>query len=153
MHPPRLIFSFPYVTIKPHPKKTKTQNYRKRRRSLNLRQQKFGETEAGVRHVCVEDYMLTVEYQSSSSSSRRLSVFLEADCPRGSVSRQSRPIRIHYLWESQEESVHSPLLWSVVLPMCANVTVLSPSARKIPRGIKVRFISVILHHKQSDCLP
>lgn len=29
--------------------------------------------------------MLTVEYLSSS---RRVSVFLEADCPRGSVSRQ-----------------------------------------------------------------
>lgn len=33
--------------------------------------------------ACVEDYVPTVEYLCSS---RHVSVFLEADCPRGSVS-------------------------------------------------------------------
>ncbi len=35
--------------------------------------------------VCVKDYMLTVGYLCSS---RRVRVFLEADCPHGSVIRQ-----------------------------------------------------------------
>ncbi|KAM7373568.1 hypothetical protein PAMP_008410 [Pampus punctatissimus] len=45
----------------------------------------FPAASAGL-SVCVEDYVLTVEYLCSS---RLVSVFLDSDCPRGSVSRQS----------------------------------------------------------------